>query len=268
MKYKQSLGQHFLNSKSILNTIRDASDVSAEDVILEIGPGRGSLTKILIIFAGKVIAVEKDRELVSYLKEKFSEEIKHSRLEVLEKDILDFDLNTISFYKDFNYKVVANIPYYITGAILKKFLTAICQPRLMVLMIQKEVAQRIVARDGKESVLSLSVKAHGKPRIIKTVSKKYFTPKPKVDSAILLIENISNDFFKKIDEKRFFELIKGGFAHKRKILIKNLSEGSLSDRKKLELIFKKIGISENIRAENLTLDNWKNIYVELSTRKQ
>ena len=110
----------------------------------------------------------------------------------------------------------------------------------MVLMIQKEVAQRIIARDGKESILSVSVKAYGKPKIVKSVSKKYFKPQPKIDSAILLIENISNDFFKKIDEKKFFNIVKTGFAHKRKILIKNLSESGLSNRKNLELIFKKM----------------------------
>jgi len=267
MKYKKSLGQHFLNSKNILTLIRDASDVCPEDIILEIGPGRGSLTEVLVFFAGKVIAVEKDKELVVHLKEKFAEAIKINRLEILEKDILDFNPEVLSFYKDFDYKVVANIPYYITGAILKKFLTTKYQPELMVLMIQKEVAQRIVARDGKESILSISVKAYGKPKIIKNVSKKYFKPQPKVDSAILLIENISRDFFKKIDEKKFFELIKGGFVHKRKLLIKNLSEKNKIDRKKLDDIFKKLGISENIRAENLTIKDWKRLYSKLSTYK-
>ncbi|MEK7652749.1 MAG: 16S rRNA (adenine(1518)-N(6)/adenine(1519)-N(6))-dimethyltransferase RsmA [Patescibacteria group bacterium] len=267
MKAKKSLGQHFLNSKSILNIIRDAADVTAKDIVLEIGPGKGSLTEILTMFAGKVVAVEKDRELIGHLKEKFKEAIKYNRLEILEEDILDFDPNIISFYKDFNYKVVANIPYYITGAILRKFLGAKYKPELMVLMIQKEVAQRIIARDGKESILSVSVKAYGKPKIVKSVSKKYFKPQPKIDSAILLIENISNDFFKKIDEKKFFNIVKTGFAHKRKILIKNLSESGLSNRKNLELIFKKNGISENARAENLGLDDWKNIYTELPIRK-
>lgn len=265
MRFKKSLGQNFLTSKTVALAIRDASDVKADDIILEIGPGRGFLTETLVIFAGKVVAVEKDRELIPYLKEKFKEAVDANRFEILEEDILDFDPEVLSFYKDFNYKVVANIPYYITGAILKKFLTTKYQPQLMVLMVQKEVAQRIVARDGKESVLSISVKAFGKPKIVKNVSKKYFKPQPKVDSAVLLVDNISRDFFKEIDEKKFFNIVKTGFAHKRKILIKNLSESGLFDRKDLELIFKKNGISDNARAENLTLNDWKNMYLELFT---
>ncbi|MFA5838701.1 MAG: 16S rRNA (adenine(1518)-N(6)/adenine(1519)-N(6))-dimethyltransferase RsmA [Candidatus Paceibacterota bacterium] len=265
MKAKKSLGQNFLTSGSVRTAIRDASDVNADDIILEIGPGKGFLTEVLIIFAGKVVAVEKDRELIPYLKEKFRDAIDANRLEILGEDILDFEPEILSFYKDFDYKVVANIPYYITGPILKKFLTTKYQPQLMVLMVQKEVAQRIVARDKKESILSISVKAYGKPKIVKNVSKKYFKPQPKVDSSVLLIDNISRNFFKKVDEKKFFNLVKTGFAHKRKILIKNLSTSGLSDRKNLDLVFKKIGISENIRAENLTLNDWKNIYVELFT---
>lgn len=264
MKTKKTLGQHFLNSKSILNTIRDAADVIADDIVLEIGPGRGSLTEILTIFAGKVIAVEKDRGLVEHLKEKFSKEIKHNRLEILEEDILDFDPNILSFYKDFDYKVVANIPYYITGAILRKFLGAKYKPSLMVLMIQKEVAQRITARDKKESILSVSVKAYGKPKIVKNVSKKYFHPQPKVDSAILLIENISNKFFEKIDEKKFFEIVKAGFLHKRKLLLGNLISGGFGKREEIENIFKKLKISEKTRAENLSLKDWGEICLELS----
>lgn len=267
MKAKKFLGQHFLNSKSILNVIRDASGVCPEDIVLEIGPGKGSLTEILTIFAGKVVAVEKDRTLIDGLKEKFSEAIKHNRLEILEEDILDFDPNILSFYKDFDYKVVANIPYYITGAILRKFLGAKYKPELMVLMIQKEVAQRIVARDGKESILSISVKAYGKPKIVKSVSKKYFKPQPKVDSAILLIENISNDFFKEIDEKRFFEIVKAGFLHKRKLLSGNLISGGFGTREKIENIFKKLKIQEKVRSENMSLKDWKQLCFELSTKE-
>jgi len=265
---KKSLGQNFLTSKDIVSVIRDASDVNANDLVLEIGPGMGFLTETLVLFARKVIAVEKDVELARFLKDKFDGAIKQNRLEIIERDILDFDPNILSFYKELNYKLVANIPYYITGAIIKKFLTAKYKPELMVLMIQKEVAQRIVAKDKKESVLSLSVKVFGKPKIVRSVSKKYFTPQPKVDSAVLLIENISNDFFKKIDENFFFQILKAGFSHKRKFLLRNLTGADVASREKLEKIFKKLKISNKIRAENLCLKDWSKLCFELSTKKQ
>ena len=261
MRTKKSLGQYFLNSKGVLNSIRDASNVCPEDIILEIGPGKGSLTEVLTIFAGKVVAIEKDRELTAYLKEKFAETIKINRLEILEEDILDFDPNVLSFYKDFDYKIVANIPYYITGATLKKFLTAEYQPSLMVLMIQKEVAQRIVARDKKESILSISVKAYGKPKIIKNVSKKMFSPRPKVDSSVLLIDEISKKFFlnEKVSEEKFFYVVKAGFLHKRKMLKNNTKNAFKISDKKMSDVFKKTKISEKARAENLSLEDWANL---------
>ena len=154
MRAKKSLAQHFLHSPSALLAIRDASDVHPGDVALEIGPGRGALTEVLLNFTSKVIAVEKDRELVMYLRKRFSKAISAGYLDLVEQDILDFDPEILTSYK-IPYKVVANIPYYITGAIIKKFLSAKCQPELMVLLVQKEVAERIVAQDGKESILSL-----------------------------------------------------------------------------------------------------------------
>jgi len=161
-----------------------------------------------------------------------------------------------------NFKLVANIPYYITGAILKKFLSAKSQPSLMILMVQKEVAERIVATDKRESILSMSVKAYGQPKIIKNVSASHFSPPPKVDSVILKIDNISHNFFNYrpprsiVEEKRFFELVKKGFSQKRKMLKNNLDIGSD--------ILEKCKINPKTRAQELSLKDWKKIYTFLN----
>ena len=254
IKAKKSLGQNFLKSQKALAAIVDVGDVKAEDIILEIGPGKGALTEKLLKLAGKVVAVEKDHELISLLKEKFKEQIKKGKLEILEKDILDFDSEVLKFY-DLPYKIIANIPYYITGAIIRKFLESNHQPERMVLLVQKEVALRIVARDGKESILSISVKAYGQPVYIDTVKKRYFSPEPKVDSSILLIENISKKLFIKndISEEKFFEIVKTGFAHKRKMVSSNLKP-LLGGRTPKYLI--DCRIKEKSRAEDLSLIDW------------
>jgi len=186
------------------------------------------------------------------LQEKFAKEISAGQFTLIEADILDFNPSTSKLTAK-NYKLIANIPYYITGVFIRKFLEAEIQPQAMILLIQKEVAERIVARDGKESILSISVKAYGNPRYVETVKAGSFTPAPKVDSAILAIENISRNRLVGIDEKRFFELVKAGFAHKRKMLAGNLKSvfGEETEEK-----ISKCGIPEKERAENLTLENW------------
>lgn len=254
MKAKKSLGQNFLKGEFALKKIIEAGEIKPSDIILEIGPGKGALTEKLIEKAGLVIAVEKDRELFEMLKEKFLEQIKSGSLLLVHGDILQFEIGD---YKLQNYKIIANIPYNITGAILKKFLTEKSQPELMVLMVQHEVAKRIVAsprRGGasaKESILSISVKAYGEPKMIMKVDKRYFSPAPKVDSAIILIKNISRKNFinKKIDEEKFWEIVKTGFAHKRKKLSGNL---------KNTILYKKDSLTDlgNKRAEDLALSDW------------
>jgi 16S rRNA (adenine1518-N6/adenine1519-N6)-dimethyltransferase len=248
-KAKKSLGQNFLKSVSALNKIIESGEISSTDIILEIGPGKGALTEKILEKAGLVIAVEKDRDLFALLSEKFSKEILNKKLILLEADILDFDITKI--IKNKKYKIIANIPYNITGAILKKFLTEKSQPELMVLMVQNEVAQRVVARDKKESILSISVKAYGEPKIITKVPARYFSPAPKVDSAVLLIKNISRKFFEenKISENKFWEIIHTGFAHKRKKLSNNLKN----------IIKKEQNIFANKRAEELSLADWLNL---------
>ena len=253
---KKSLGQNFLNSPKALADIIDVAKVSMGDDVLEIGPGRGVLTKELLKVGARVTAVEKDRELVVILKEMFSEEIEKGQLSIVEGDVLEFNIEEYvqGLKSNSRYKLIANIPYYITGQIFRMFLEGdnvghCIQPSSITLLVQKEVADRVVARDGKESILSLSVKAYGEPKYVSTVKRGSFTPSPNVDSAILYIGNISKNFFTndEISEKKFFEIIKIGFAHKRKILLGNLKEKGFI----LPETF-----NQKIRAEDLKIEEW------------
>lgn len=269
-KAKKSMGQNFLKSQEALRKMCMAGEVCEKDIILEIGPGKGALTEKLLEKAGRVIAVEKDHDLIKILEEKFSEEIKNKKLILINEDILNF--NPHEMFLEFKYKIIANIPYNITGAIFKKFLSCSDQPERMVLLVQKEVAERIVARDGKESILSLSVKAYGTPTYIMKVGKRFFSPAPKVDSAILSITNISKANFKhEKDEKRFFDIIKAGFAHKRKVLRKNLEDlpflevGLPEIKDKIDEIFEKLEINPKARAEDIKIETWLLISSFLST---
>lgn len=258
---KKSLGQNFLKSKPALNMMGSVSNINKNDIILEIGPGKGALTKKLLLLAKKVVAVEKDSNLILHLKEKFSKEINSGSLVLVEEDILNFNLIDFKKYNLLNkkYKIIANIPYNITGAIFKKFLSSEIQPSVMTLLVQKEVAERIVARDKKESILSLSIKAYGDPSYVMKVGKRFFSPSPKVDSAIISIKNISkNNFKSEKEEKLFFEIIKTGFAHKRKILKKNL-ENIEKEPKQIEKIFEKLKINPKTRAENIPIEVWLKI---------
>ncbi len=243
---KKSLGQNFLKSEPALRKIIEAGEINTDDVILEIGPGKGALTGKLLEKAGQVIAVEKDRELFEFLKEKFKEQIASGALVLENSDILEYRIKNLEIP---SYKIIANIPYNITGAILKKFLTESHQPERMVLLVQHEVAQRIVARDGKESILSISVKAYGEPKLVTKVPARYFSPAPKVDSAVISIKNISRKAFiqGKVDEGKFWQIVKAGFAHKRKKLSGNLK--NLISAQNLEEFKDK-------RAENLKLSEW------------
>ena len=256
---KKSLGQNFLKNEGVLQKIADAGDLSLSDIVLEVGPGEGALTEKLLEKAGKVIAVEKDHRLISILQEKFAKNISEGKFEINEGDILESDASKWGI-TDGKFKIVANIPYYITGQFFRKFLSGPIKPTKMVIMVQKEIAERIVARDGKESMLSISVKAYGEPKIVAKVSKGSFVPAPKVDSAVILIDNISSKRFTdaKIDEEKFFEILRTGFAHKRKLLMGNLKEsfGENEGGKNLPQIFSTIGLDPKVRAEDIKLENW------------
>lgn len=267
-KAKKHLGQHFLTSQKALFDMVGAGDIHADDVVLEIGPGKGVLTERLVVLADKVIAIEKDTDLIPFLKDKFSEAIEKERLEILPRDILTFDPEILRSYKK-PYKLIANIPYYITGAIIEQFLGATYQPERMVLLIQKEVAERIIARDqksgnlgGKQSILSIAVSAYGKPKIIAKVPAGAFFPPPKVDSAIISIENISRDFFYDISEQKFFEIVKFCFSRKRKQLLGSLTE-YLGDRTKALSVLQKSDIPEKSRPEMLLKEDWKRLVTHI-----
>lgn len=247
MQKKKSLGQHFLRSQSALAAVAGAADITPNEQVLEIGPGEGALTEHLLKAGADVIAIEKDHRLIPVLQERFA----HTTLTVHEGDALQIDPRTLDIAPP--YKVVGNIPYYITGALIRKFLTLPMQPTRLVFLVQKEVAERI-ARSKKESILSLSVKVYGTPKYIKTVPRGAFLPPPKVDSAILLIENISRAHFKnQAHETRFFDLLHAGFGSKRKLLIRNV-EKVLG--KSTAEAFIRAELAPNVRAEDVPLTKW------------
>ncbi len=251
---KKQFGQNFLTSIPARIAIVEAGDVTEKDTILEIGPGKGFLTKGLLEKGARVVALEKDRDLLPLLSETFPLEVSNGRLTLLEGDVLSFDPSNSQLVTS-NYKLIANIPYYITGAIISRFLSEVTQPSLMVILIQKEVAERIIARDGKESLLSLSVKVYGEPKIVYRVSAGSFFPAPKVDSAVLQIKNIARTHFKNTyHEEIFFKLIHAGFAHKRKMAISQIQE--VFKAHNMQEVFEKLGIDKKVRAEDVPLITW------------
>ena len=282
MRKGARLGQHFLIHSWAASALALAAPLQRGETILEIGPGKGILTRELLKL-GSVIAIEKDTALVHTLRETFAAEIATGRLSIFSGDVRDVMMELRETVPDARhgemarepykrtvsatlrlrneedgivlrggYVVAANIPYYITGEIIRQFLTAPAQPRAMALLVQKEVAQRIVSE--KESILSLSVKAYGKPRIIAKVPRKHFSPPPSVDSAILLVESISRDFFENIPEKIFFDIVHAGFASKRKLLANNLSVHFPKERVLAAL--SSASIDARARAEVVPLEKW------------
>ncbi len=243
------LGQHFLKHAWAAAKLAHAVGVQPGETIVEIGPGKGVLTRELLALA-PVVAIEKDPMLVGILRETFSEEIESGRLEIIEGDVRDFVPEKESLG---NYVVAANIPYYITGEIIRQFLVCVEQPRAMALLIQKEVAQRITSE--KESILSLSVKAYGSPKIVEKVSRTHFSPPPSVDSAILAVTNISKAFFDTVSEDAFFKVVHAGFASKRKFLSNNLAV--VYGKEAVTAAFTACGIPEKARAEEVALAKWK-----------
>ncbi len=255
---KKSLGQNFLMHKQTAARIVGAANLEKNALVLEVGPGTGMLTKELLKAGMRVIAVEADYTLIPELEARFIKEIEEGRLTLKSADIRSFDTGTITE----PYALVANIPYYITGEIIRQFLTAPNQPQSMTLLVQKEVAERI-ARSKKESLLSLSVKVYGEPSYCFTVPRGAFVPAPNVDSAVLHIQDISrNSFSSGEEEDRFFEVIRAGFAHKRKRLAKNLEEHW--SREAVTSAFSAAGLDTNARSEDLTLAHWNTAVKTLS----
>jgi 16S rRNA (adenine1518-N6/adenine1519-N6)-dimethyltransferase len=270
MHAKKHLGQHFLTSQKALFDMVTAGDIHPGELVLEIGPGKGVLTERLLALGATVIAIEKDTDLLPFLQEKFKTEIKAGKLVLLQKDILLFDPETLRAYGA-SYKLIANIPYYITGAIIEQFLSSTYQPERMVLLIQKEVAERIIARDmksgnlgGKQSILSIAVAAYGAPHIVSKVPAGAFFPPPQVDSAIISIENVSREFFGDVDEKVFFDILKFCFGKKRKQLLGSMTE-YVGERINAQQLLERAGIDEKARPETLSKESWKRLVQNISS---
>ncbi len=264
MKPKKSLGQNFLTSGKAVFEIVNAGEIVKGESILEIGPGKGALTEELLKAGAKLTVIEKDRELIPYLEEKFAKEIKDKTLKIIEGDVLNLEIESI-FKKNEKYKLIANIPYYITGAIIERFLSIKKKPLLMVILVQKEVAERIVARDKKESILSLAVKFYGIPKLIYKVSAGSFFPKPKVDSAVLKITLNEPDKEKESLEDIYLTVVKKSFSHKRKMMLGNLKKEM--PEIKWDEIFQKLNIKTTVRGEDLTSEDFINIAREVKRRK-
>lgn len=254
---KKSLGQNFLVNQGVLNKIIAASEIKKDDIILEVGPGTGNLTSKLVLEAKEVIAVEKDRRLIEQLKNKFSE---NGNIKIIEEDILEFNPETYSL-KNGGYKIVANIPYYITSHFLRIVFESanwrMAQPELIVLMIQKEVAQRIMAKPPHTNLLALSVQFFANPQIISSVGRGSFQPAPNVDSAIIKLTPIIHE--ESAGNQLLFKVIRAGFSEKRKQLINNLAKNFELDKEKIKNILSSAGIKENARAENLSLEEWQKL---------
>ena len=248
---KKSLGQHWLKDPEILADIAEAAELTSDDVVLEIGPGLGTLTSRLLARANSVTAVEFDANLARKLPGQFP----GKKLTVVNQDILQFDLNQLPK----KYKVVANVPYYITSKIVEKLMTAENKPSLAVLLVQKEVAERIAAEAGNMSVLSVSVQIFAEAELDIEVPRQFFTPPPKVDSQVVVLRTRNNPLITPEDQRDFFRIVKAGFSAKRKKLRSSLSGGLGADKIVAEELLKNAGISPDARAEDLAIEDWKRL---------
>jgi 16S rRNA (adenine1518-N6/adenine1519-N6)-dimethyltransferase len=250
------LGQHFLTGTWPARKLVESAGIGELDTVLEIGPGKGALTKEILETGARVVAIEKDLTLVHHLRETLPQE----NLVVIDADVRDVEPEQLGL-KAGNYILAANIPYYITGEIIRQFLSTAAQPKTMALLVQKEVAERIVARDKKENILSISVKVYGEPSVAAKVSRGNFSPPPSVDSAILVVKNISKKFFADFSEEFFFKVVRAGFSSKRKFLAGNLAKEF--GRERVSNALAVAGLSEKVRAENLSFEQWKKIAEKL-----
>jgi 16S rRNA (adenine1518-N6/adenine1519-N6)-dimethyltransferase len=266
-KPKKSLGQNFLRDEQVLQKIITVAELNSEDFVIEIGPGEGVLTEQLAKHTKKVIAIELDDRLIPVLNEKFKNT---ANVEIVHADILNINLPELLGHwvskgtpsvpisaPILNYKLVANIPYYITSPIIRLFLEQVIQPKEIILMVQKEVAKRIVATAGQMSLLSVAIQYYAEVKILFEVSKDSFFPIPKVDSAIIKITPIRK--FNKITDKKFFRVVKAGFSAKRKTLPNNLGNSLQLDKKDICEKLKTLSLHENVRAQELTIVDWKKV---------
>ncbi len=259
-KKQKKLGQIFLQDKSIIQKIIQTSEIKYKDQILEIGPGKGALTKSILETGAKIIAIEKDIKLVKFLENLFKNK---QNLKIIHADIRDF-LKTNQFYTQYSilntqYKVLGNIPYYLTSHLLRLLLENPIKPSLIVLMIQKEVAQRIIAQPPKMNLLSASVQFYAQSEIICYVPKTAFYPEPKVDSAVIKITPYPVIARSDATRQSFFKIIKAGFKQPRKLLINNLSKNLGVQKDTFKKIFLQLNIPINTRAQNLSINEWASL---------
>lgn len=248
---KKSLGQHWLRDREILGAIADDALLTKQDTVLEIGPGLGTLTSELLRRAKAVVAVEYDATLARNLPGQFP----GTSLTVYNEDILTFDLAKLPV----GYKVVANVPYYITSKIVQKLLQDASRPAVSVLLVQKEVAERIAAKPGAMSVLAVSVQVYAEASLGVIVPAEFFTPPPKVDSQVVVITTRHTPLVAPEDEKDFFRVVKAGFSAKRKKLRSSLAGGLALDKRVIEVLLERARVSPDARAEDLSVADWQRV---------
>ncbi|HYF96927.1 MAG TPA: 16S rRNA (adenine(1518)-N(6)/adenine(1519)-N(6))-dimethyltransferase RsmA [Patescibacteria group bacterium] len=245
---KKSLGQHWLEDKQILRSICDAAEVSPEDNVLEVGPGHGTLTRILLDRAASVVAVEFDEDLAA----KLPKSIKSDKLKVVHSDILSFDLTTLSA----DYKVVANIPYYLTSNLIRTLCESSNPPTSIILLVQKEVAERVCARPGSMSLLSVSAQSYYECNLGPVVTSDKFSPPPKVDSQVAIMHRSATPLFEGISSKEFFQVVKAGFSSRRKTLLNSLSGGLDMTKDDTAKLLQEQGVDPTSRPQELSVTQW------------
>jgi len=250
---KKSLGQHWLNDDDSLNAMLDAAEASTDDVVLEIGPGLGTLTRKLVDTVHEVVAVEFDQ----YLALNLPTRVRADNLRVVQQDILSFDLTQMPA----GYKVIANIPYYLTSNLIRVLSESSNQPQYAVLLVQKEVAQRLAAKPGAMSILSVTAQFYWNVTVGMVVGAELFTPPPKVDSQIVILHRRATPLFDNLDPKLLFRLVKAGFGERRKVLRNSLSGGLHISKEEAEKLLVEAGIDPGLRAQTLTLDQWHALYL-------
>ncbi len=251
-------GQNFLINPEPVEKMLESGEVKKDDTVVEVGPGFGVLTLALSEKVKKVMSFEIEKKLELYWTEQIS---RQGNIEIVWGNVLKQDINFSNSLTPSNYKVIANLPYQITSNVIRKFLEAENKPEFMVLMVQKEVAERICAKPGDMSVLAVSVQYYADPEIVLQVPRSYFWPVPSVDSAVIKIRIKNEELKTKNGSEQFFKIIKAGFANRRKMLIKNLS--SVTDKKKLSAIFQDLGLNEKVRAQELSVEQWRKLVSKL-----
>jgi len=234
-----------------------SAQLKANDTVLEIGPGLGTLTELLVKAAGQVIAVELDEKLARELPSR----VRTDNLETVSQDILQFDFTKLPP----NYKIVANIPYYLTGKLLRQLSETANPPSRAILLIQKEVAERVTATPGRHSILSVTTQFFWEAELGQVIPAKSFTPPPKVDSQILILARRAGPLYGDVEPELFFRIVKAGFAHPRKTLLNNLSAGLHQGRDDAQSICERASLDSRRRAQTLSLDEWHNLYNALHT---